>query len=126
SITLDRHNYLIWGSQFLPILHATQLHGYTDGSIAYLQQQVAMSIDPTKLVSNLAYETWILSNQLLLSWIKATLFEPVMAQVVGVTTSGTVWNPLDCLFSSQSRARILQLCYQLQTIKKCNLIVDDY
>ncbi|GAV70641.1 UBN2_3 domain-containing protein [Cephalotus follicularis] len=126
SIKLDRHNYLLWRSQFLSILRATQLYGYIDGSITCPQSQISMSNDPTKLVSNPTYETWILTDQLLLSWINATLSELVMSQVVGLTTLAAVWSALDRLFSSQSRARIMQLRYQLQTVKKGNLTVADY
>ncbi|GAV63360.1 UBN2_3 domain-containing protein, partial [Cephalotus follicularis] len=105
SIKLDRHNYPLWRSQFLPILRATQLYGYIDGSITCPPPQISMSTDPTKLVSNPAYETWILSNQLLLT---------------------TIWSALVRHFSSQSRVRIMQLPYQLQTVKKGNLTVADY
>ncbi|GAV81507.1 UBN2_3 domain-containing protein, partial [Cephalotus follicularis] len=107
SIKLERHNYLLCLSQFLPILRATQLYGYIDGLITCPPPQIPMSIDPTKLVSNPVYKTWILSDQLLLSWKNSILSELVMAQVVGLTTSAIVWSALERLFSSQSRVHIM-------------------
>ncbi|XP_043703648.1 uncharacterized protein LOC122653773 [Telopea speciosissima] len=49
-----------------------------------------------------------------------------MAQVVGLHNAAAVWSALERLFSSHSRARIMQLRYQLQNVKKGSLSVSDY
>jgi hypothetical protein len=54
------------------------------------------------------------------------LSESLISQVVGLSTSQAMWETLTRIFSSQSQARIMQIRYQLSTIKKGNLSVSDY
>lgn len=48
----------------------------------------------------------------------SSLSEPLIAQVVGYSTAREVWTSLEALFQSQSQARLIQLQYQLATLKK--------
>lgn len=115
TIKLDRTNYLLWKSQFIPLLRGHDLLGYVDGSKAC----------PAK--SDLdAYSAWQKQDQLLLSWILTTLSESILVQVLGLATSNEVWTALKRQFSSHNRARLMQLRLQLQTLKKNNLPMDDY
>ncbi|GAV88912.1 LOW QUALITY PROTEIN: UBN2_3 domain-containing protein, partial [Cephalotus follicularis] len=121
SIKLDYHNYLIWRSQFQPILRATQLYGYIDDSIACPLLKRPMSTDPT------SFEIQCMKLEFLVTWINAILSEPMIPQVVSLTTSTTVWSTLEHFFTSQLRSRIMQLSYQLQTVKKgSSLTITDY
>ena len=77
-------------------------------------------------VENSKYVQWLRQDQLLLSWLLSTMTESVLSIVVRYTTSFEVWNALETLFASQSKARILQLKMQLQTTKKNAMTMSDY
>ena len=56
----------------------------------------------------------------------ASLLESILSQVLGCNTSHTLWVALERMFISQSRARVMQIQYQLATSKKGNSNVTDY
>ncbi|KAL5546106.1 hypothetical protein UlMin_005793 [Ulmus minor] len=49
-----------------------------------------------------------------------------MAQIIGHSTSHSAWQALEKIFSSSSRARIMQLRLELQTLKKGSMSIMDY
>ncbi|KAL5542803.1 hypothetical protein UlMin_010513 [Ulmus minor] len=49
-----------------------------------------------------------------------------MAQIIGHNTSHSAWSTLEKTFSSSSRARIMQLHLELQTLKKGSMSMIDY
>ncbi|GAV68770.1 UBN2 domain-containing protein, partial [Cephalotus follicularis] len=61
---------------------------------------------------------WYKQDQLLLSWILSSLTESVHAQVVGLTTSRTVWSALVAAFASPSQACVMYLCLDLHNVSK--------
>ncbi|XP_058075690.1 uncharacterized protein LOC131224165 [Magnolia sinica] len=65
-------------------------------------------------------------DQMLLCWLISSLTEPVMAHVVGLTTSRDVWCALERIFASSSRARVQQLKYQLHTVKMGATPIFEY
>ncbi|KAL5547515.1 hypothetical protein UlMin_002746 [Ulmus minor] len=63
---------------------------------------------------------------MILSWIYFSLTPEIMAQIIGHTMSNSAWNALEKVFSSSSRARIMQLRLQLQTTKKNSMSMIEY
>ena len=49
-----------------------------------------------------------------------------MAQIIGHNTSHSTWSTLEKTFTSSSRARIMQLRLELQTLKKGSMSMIDY
>lgn len=105
SIKLTNSNYLLWKSKFMPILLSQDLFGYIDGSIPAPPKSIPSATDPTKIIPNPAYTNWLKVDQLLISWINATLSEDVLAQTVGLSSSRDIWISLDKSFSQHSKAR---------------------
>ncbi|KAF4362192.1 hypothetical protein G4B88_009472 [Cannabis sativa] len=67
---------------------------------------------PATLVTgapNPKHAQWKKKDQLLLSWLRLSMMEPVLASVANFSTSLTVWRALEQRFSSQIKARLLQL-----------------
>ncbi|MFQ6658678.1 hypothetical protein Gotur_027828, partial [Gossypium turneri] len=79
TIKLTASNYLLWKTQFTPILHGNQLYCHVDGT-ASLAREVNGAPNP-------AYQAWYIKDQLVLSWIFGSLSEPMLSQVVGSTTA---------------------------------------
>ncbi|GAV58145.1 UBN2_3 domain-containing protein [Cephalotus follicularis] len=70
------------------------------------------SDDPT-------YRSWYEKDQMLLSWINATLSESAIPYIVGVTSSKEA-------YASITPSHIMGLKRQLHRIKKRNLSMHDY
>ncbi|KAF5204595.1 hypothetical protein FRX31_005818 [Thalictrum thalictroides] len=101
------------------------LHNYIDNEVLVPPKQIIDDKTNT-LVKNPEFTTWHKVDQMLLSWIRAKLTQPVLGQVASLSTSREVWHSLEASFASQNQARVLQLRLQLQTIKKGSLTMTEY
>ena len=111
SIKLDGTNYLQWTSQFLPILRSYDLLSIVDGSEVCPSKHLVTA--EGKQDANPAYVLWNKKDQLVLSWLIATLTPNVLSTVYGLNTSRQVWNSLATRYASQSKSRIAHLKRQL-------------
>jgi hypothetical protein len=60
-------------------------------------------------VLNPEFIRWLAADQLVLQFLLNSLSREVLTQVAGMETSAQVWNALTGMYSSQYRARIMQL-----------------
>ncbi|GAV73201.1 UBN2_3 domain-containing protein, partial [Cephalotus follicularis] len=105
-IKLNGSNFLLWKSLFEPILRAHKLMHYVEVS------NVPHSpTDPT-------YALWYEKDQMLLSWINATLSESALPYIVGVQSSKAAWNILHRHYASSTPSHIMALKQQLHSFKK--------
>ncbi|KAJ8639207.1 hypothetical protein MRB53_015901, partial [Persea americana] len=124
-IKLSPTNYLMWRSQFMPLLKGHNLMGFIDGTnpcppifVSAAKDDGSKSKEDDSPSLNPDYVSWSRQDQLLLSWILSSLTEGVHAQVVGLSTSYEVWHHLATTYASTSKARIMQLRLQLHQLKK--------
>ncbi|KAL5540795.1 hypothetical protein UlMin_042408 [Ulmus minor] len=106
-IKLDRSNYILGKSQMDNVIFSNGFEDFIEGK----------SIYPDKETS---------SDRTILSWIYSSLTPEIMAQIIGHSTSHSAWQALEKIFSSSSRARIMQLRLELQTLKKGSMSMMDY
>jgi len=78
------------------------------------------------LVANLASHTWYHQDKMIMTALISTLFKGLLPHVVGLSSSRTLWLTLEKLFSSKSQACIMQVRYQLATLKKGFHPIADY
>uniref|UniRef100_A0A2N9GES9 Retrotransposon Copia-like N-terminal domain-containing protein n=1 Tax=Fagus sylvatica TaxID=28930 RepID=A0A2N9GES9_FAGSY len=124
SIKLDSVNYMIWKLQISAILDAYSMIEHLDGST---QQPRQFLVDETGVQSlNPAFLIWKKKDKALLTLIYSTLSSPVLAMVVGSTTSQEVWNRLEEKFTCTVQANVLNLKLELQGIKKGNESINSY
>lgn len=119
TLKLDRTNFLSWKSQVVPTVIGHDLDELLFTALA----------PPPKLINgvdNPLYFQWRRKDQLLLSWLRSSMTEGVLATVASYTTSHSVWTALEQRFASQSKARLLQLKGQLNSLHKGALFVSDY
>lgn len=81
--------------------------------------QVTQVLNPT-------FAQWHQLDQSLLGWLLSSISKEVHAQVTNLTTSQKLWNSLEKLFGNQSRAKLMQLKLELQSIKKNSLSINAY
>ncbi|KAF3783572.1 hypothetical protein EJ110_NYTH19410 [Nymphaea thermarum] len=78
SVKLDRTNFLMWRSQIKAVMISQHLIKYVDGTC---EAPARTTIGEGNITTeNLAYVMWKRSDQLALSWILATVSEPVLGQ----------------------------------------------
>jgi hypothetical protein len=69
---------------------------------------------------------WQMQDQLILSAINPSLSEKMLSHVTRCATSREAWLTLETLFASQSHARIMNVHFQLATLKKGSSSITDY
>ena len=69
---------------------------------------------------------WIRIDQAIMVWLLGSIIETMLGHVVRCTSSQHIWSTITSLFSSNSKARLLQLRFQLQMVKKRSTTIHDY
>ncbi|XP_060965299.1 uncharacterized protein LOC133034261 [Cannabis sativa] len=119
TIKLDRANFLSWKSQVVPAVIGHDLDAILFNGVPPPQNLINGNPNPL-------YQQWKRHDQLLLSWLRSSMTEGVLASVANHHTSFAVWRALEQRFASQSRARLLQLKGQFSNVQKSNLSISDY
>ncbi|RVW84004.1 hypothetical protein CK203_047297 [Vitis vinifera] len=104
TIRLDRSNYLLWRTQMLNIVIANGVEEMIDGSRPCLPKFLENSKS-----TNPDFQIWQRQNLLVMCWIYSSLFENVMSQIIGLTSTSEIWSALEKFFFAASKARIMQL-----------------
>jgi hypothetical protein len=121
---LEGPNYLVWTTQFLPILCTHELVGIVDGTKLCLPKFI---IDESgKETLNLEFTIWNREDQCILSWINVTLSKKVMSKIYGLDTSRKVWSAQATKFSNDYRFQIANLKRQLLSLYQGSLTCLDY
>ncbi|GFZ05452.1 hypothetical protein Acr_17g0010240 [Actinidia rufa] len=79
TIKMTSSNYLLWRNQFIPLLTSQDLFGYLDGSVRAPSPKVTSSDGTTQV--NLAYTSWLNTDQTLLSLLYSSLTEESMSEL---------------------------------------------
>ena len=126
SIKLDYTNYIPWKHQLITILEAYSLIEHIDGTTLKPSPFVLDTTGNPTSVVNPDFQSWNIKDKALLSLINSTLTPQVFSLVVGITNLREVWNTLEQRFTSTSRANILNLKLELQSLKKGNDSVNSF
>uniref|UniRef100_A0A2N9J507 Retrotransposon Copia-like N-terminal domain-containing protein n=1 Tax=Fagus sylvatica TaxID=28930 RepID=A0A2N9J507_FAGSY len=126
-IKLTRDNYLLWKAQIVPYLRGQHLFGFIDGTQSPPPQFLPLSTtESSQPQPNPAFLQWQSQDQLILSALISSLSENILAYVVKCSTSFEVWTTLERMFTAHSRARSMNIHYQLATLKKGDSSIADY
>ncbi|KAF5445394.1 hypothetical protein F2P56_034445 [Juglans regia] len=112
-----------------PSVYRRGLFGYLDGTTTIPPIEVVVTnpeCHTTSFIPNPLYEHWLRQDTIVLAVLFSAITEPILVQVVSHKTSAKVWQALETSFSSQSRARIIQLRTELTTARKGALSASDY
>lgn len=123
SLKLDRSNFLTWRSQVEPIITGFGLFHHLDESVTLPSQfLVTNGVSST----NPAYAPWLMQDQLLLGWLRASIFGTVLGQYVNCRTARDLWTSLHRVYSAVSRAKIMELRRLLQTTTRGGQSCNEY
>lgn len=125
---LTRDNHLLWKAQFLPTVRGAQLMGILDGSTSAPAKtmEVEDAEKKKKIVPNPEYDSWLLKDQQLLSYLLNSISKDILARVTTLTSSAEVWSALEAMLSAHSMARVTNLRMQLATLKKGSMTTVAY
>lgn len=117
STKLDDGNYLIWKQQVMATIEGFALKKFLYGGTPIPDKFVpGTSLD--EVVLNSEYIHWRRQDQLITSWLLSSMTESVLVGAVGLVSSKEIWETLESNYASQSGAKLMQLKFQLQTLKK--------
>ena len=126
SIKLDYTNYKPWKHQLITILEVYLLIEHIDGTTLKPSPFVLDATRNPTLVVNLDFQAWNIKDKALLSLINSTLTPQVFSLLVGITSLKGAWNTFEQRFTSTSRANILNLKLELQSLKKGSDYVNNF
>ena len=127
-IKLDRSNYLLWRSQVLALIRGNRLEGLIDGTNPAPDEHLVLAgtNGSTQEIANPAYHNWRSQDQTLLGWLLSSISEGTLGLVITCASSFDVWRALERKFGVQFEARVLQLRYELNTLEKESMSVEEY
>ncbi|KAK1619804.1 hypothetical protein QYE76_025321 [Lolium multiflorum] len=125
---LTRENFLYWQAQVLPSLRGARVMGLLEGSDSAPPETLEEDDENQKKITipNPAYDTWIMRDQQVVSYLVNSLSEDVLPQVFGLTHAADVWTALHELYSSQSKSRVSTIHGALTNTKKLDLSAQQY
>ncbi|PRQ51221.1 putative RNA-directed DNA polymerase [Rosa chinensis] len=126
TVRLSENNFVKWSFQFQAVLEGNDLFGYFDGSYPCPPRFVLTEEGQVTSEITMAYKLWKKTDKALLGLLMATLDGDIMDIIVGSKSSHEAWLALLERFSTVSRANIIQLKTDLQTIKKGADTIDKY
>ena len=103
--------------------------GSLDGSTKAPDATITITKDDgktTKKVANPALPLWRAQEQQVLSYLLSSLSREVLTQVATFTKATEVWEAIENLFASQSRARIINIRMALSSTKKGTRTIAEY
>jgi hypothetical protein len=129
SIKLTKDNYMAWQFQLLAYLQRQDVYGFIEGTVF---PPVQLIVNPVTtpgapvMIANPEYLSWYQRDQLIISVLVSTLSDSYVSHAVGCTTSRALWESLEKMFASQAHAWIMQVHFQLATLKKGNSSITNY
>lgn len=124
AVKLNDDNFLLWKLQILSGIKGLGLE-YLLHEDSPIPSRMVDAEDSTPTL-NPMFVTWGRQDQLLFSFLLASMVEGVQGQMIGCTTAAQLWMRVTHLFASRSKARVMQFKLQLQTLKKGGQPMKDY
>jgi hypothetical protein len=116
---LSKANYHLWRAQILPPIHAAQLEDVLTGVEMIPTKTIKVkSGDSVVEQTNPDYVHWSTRDQALLRYIFSSLMREVLMSVTTHSTSAEVWNALEGMYGSHTRAQTVNTRIALATTKK--------
>ncbi|KAL5742268.1 hypothetical protein ACOSP7_029000 [Xanthoceras sorbifolium] len=120
TVKLDNKNFLLWRQQVQAVIKGNRLFPFIDPTV----------LPPLQFNSNgfmsEDFLDWEQQDQILLAWILSSISQELLPEFVGCQTACEAWQTIEQLFSSQSKANVMQLKLQLQTLRKDGSTMSEY
>ena len=125
AIKLEGKNFLLWHHQVLVAIKGHNLSHYIDRATKVLLRYAFLEDALQDRVSE-EFQLWEQQDQLLLSWLMASMSESIFTQVVECEFMWQVWEKLQIYFAFHTCAREQQLKTELCNTSKGSTSVSEY
>jgi gag-polypeptide of LTR copia-type len=115
-------NFLTWKNQIQLIIEGHDL----DSHLLHPPPEATIRAITGTEVLNPNYLFWKRQDKLLNAWIRSSLSDSILSQVMSARTCRDLWLALDSYFTTTSRARLQVLKSQLQSISKGQSNCTEY
>lgn len=106
SVKLDGNNFLLWKQQIDTAIHGYGLERHlTAEQIPPMFKNIQ---DVAATILNQEFVNWRRQDQLLMSWILASMSEAMLTRIVGCNFVYEIWEKVRIHFASQTRAKVKQ------------------
>ncbi|KAJ1422579.1 gag-polypeptide of LTR copia-type [Sesbania bispinosa] len=124
SKKLDETNFLVWKHEAISTIKGYKLQKFItkDGG---MPKKFLTNEDEELENLNTEFVNWEQQDQLLISWLLASMSKRLTTRVVGCEYTHQIWKKLETFFTSQTRSKVKQLKDQLKNIKK-NEKISEY
>ncbi|KAH7860991.1 hypothetical protein Vadar_020343 [Vaccinium darrowii] len=113
TVKLTDDNFLLWSHQIEAFLYSQNLLRFVHGSLP------CPAADPD-------HELWVRTDKTLISIISPPLSEPILASIIGCTTSGSIWTLIKEHFSQKSVANSSLYHKRLNDLSHSTRPVSNY
>ena len=124
SIKLQENNFLLWNQQVEGIILSHKLHKF----VVNPQIPPIFDSEENRIANKVSavYESWIVQDQALFSWLLSTISESVLPRVLSCKHSYQIWDQIHKHFNAVMKARVHQLRSELKTTKKGTRSISEY
>jgi hypothetical protein len=124
SEKLSKTNHAMWMAQILTAVMGARLVGHlTDDSPTPVKEITTKVDNKDVTTSNPEFEEWYAKDQQVLSFVLINLGREALLQVSTKEVAAEAWETIEEMFSSQTRARVVNTCLALATTQKGNMTV---
>ncbi|XP_072090463.1 uncharacterized protein [Arachis hypogaea] len=117
SMKLEENNYLQWKDQAKSTIEENDMLNHPT------EEEISQILLPNGAV-NPEFQKWKRQDALLKSWLLASMSNPFTTRAVGCTLTHQIWKRLEDHFSSQIKAKVMQLKNKLSTIQIGNSVTE--
>jgi hypothetical protein len=106
----------------------TCLEGFLTGKTEASATEIVSKDNDGKMIKTLnpAHESWLVQDQQVLSFLLSSLSKEILSSVASKSTAALAWKEIEGIFSSQTRARVVNTHMALANTKKGNTSTTEY
>ena len=120
---LSRENFLYWKMQVLPTLRGAQVMELLEGSDPAPAK--TMEVEGSA-VANPAYSAWLARDQQVVSFLTKSMNKDLLSHMFGLQHASEIWEAIEALFASESKAKVAMLRAALINTKKRDMSASQF
>ena len=122
---LTRNNHTLWKAQVLSTLKGAQVAQFLSSATPIPPKTVAKTPEkPDDKIPD--YDVWAAKDQQILNYLLSSLSRDILAQVAALPAVAAVWETIEGMFTSQSRARVINTRMALANAQKGSSSIAKY
>jgi hypothetical protein len=128
SEKLTKLNHPTWRAHVLAAIQGARLEGFLTVKTEAPAAEIVSKDNDGKTIKtpNPAHESWLAQDQQVLSFLLSSLSKEILSSAASKSTAALAWKEIEGMFSSQTRARVVNTSMALANTKKGNTSTAEY